>query len=145
MFVTKYSSSGARQWFKHFGGNKDDYCSGIAVNTIDKPIIAGSFENRFNVPYSPAFTVFPSNVSYMGSTGFGFCSYANFHGWVSQQTKGQKDIFVASPVDMGQAPLDYFVNTTGICALDFVTPCISCIPNISISPIPVQSNLASIT
>ena len=111
VFVTKYSSSGARQWFKHFGGNKDDYCSGIAVNTIDKPIIAGSFENRFNVPYSPAFTVFPSNVSYMGSTGFGFCSYANFHGWVSQQTEGQKDIFVASPVDMAQAPFDYFVNT----------------------------------
>ena len=124
VFITKYSSTGTRQWFRHYGSNKDDYCSGIAVKTINKPMIAGSFENRFNIPYSSAFTIFSTNVEISGGTGFTYCGYSNYQGWVSQQTVGQKDIFVTSPVDMAQAHFDYFVRS-GSCVKNFITPCIS--------------------
>ncbi len=125
VFITKYSSSGARQWFRHFGSNKDDYCSGIAVNTIDKPVIAGSFENRFNVPYASGFTIFPSNVPTSGGSGYTYCGYSNYQSWVAQETAGQKDIFVTSPVDMAQAPFDYFVRPgSSSCFQDFIEPCI---------------------
>ena len=127
VFVTKYSSSGVRQWFRHFGGNKDDYCSGIAVKTIDKPYIAGSFENVFNVPSTPGFTIFTSNFS--GSTGYGYsyCGYTNYQAFVSQQTEGQKDVFVTSPVDLTQAPFDYFIRpwSWSPCVQDFIVPCIN--------------------
>lgn len=124
VFITKYSSIGVRQWFRHFGSNKDDYCSGIAVKTIDKPVIAGSFENRFNIPNSSAFTIFSTNVDYGWQTGFSYCGYSNYQHLVSQQTAGQKDIFVTSPVDISQAPFDYFLRY-GICSQDFIAPCIS--------------------
>jgi hypothetical protein len=125
VFITKYSSTGARQWFRQFGSNKDDYCSGIAVNTINKPVIAGSFENRFNVPYSPSFTISPNNVNYSGASGYAHCSNSYYQGWVSQQTTGQKDIFVTSPVDMAQAPFDYFERGLGACVQNFLAPCIA--------------------
>lgn len=130
VFVTKYSAAGARQWIRHFGSNKDDYCSGIAVNTSDKPVIAGSFENRFNIPYTSAFTVSPENIN-SGSGGFNYCGYSNYQSWVSQQTNGQKDIFIASPVATSQPPFDYF-ERSGSCSQIFKTPCIgNCQNNIS--------------
>lgn len=130
VFITKYSAAGARQWIRHFGSNKDDYCSGIAVNTIDKPVIAGSFENRFNIPYTSAFTISPENVN-SGSSSFNYCGYSNYQSWISQQTSGQKDIFISSPVATSQSPFDYF-ERSGSCSQIFKTPCIgNCQNNIS--------------
>ncbi|MFY9309473.1 MAG: gliding motility-associated C-terminal domain-containing protein [Bacteroidia bacterium] len=144
VFVTKYSSAGARQWIRHFGSNKDDYCSGIAVKIIDKPVITGSFENWFNIPQSNSFTIFPENIN-SGSGGPGYCGYSNYQNWVSQQTSGQKDIFITSPVDMGQTPFDYF-QRSGNCTLDLKMPCIAnCQSNInSCGPLITGSNLFQI-
>jgi gliding motility-associated-like protein len=122
VFVTKYSASGVREWFKQFGSNRDDYCSGIAVKVDDKPVIAGSFEQRFNVPRSPAFKLFKTNYhsSYRGS----YCSNPNYQDFVTQRSSGQKDIFISSPIDTAQAPFDYFIRSGSVCKQNFLPPCI---------------------
>lgn len=128
VFVTKYSAAGTREWFKQFGSNRDDYCSGIAVKLVDKPVIAGSFENRFHIPFSPAFTIFNTNGhSYSPWSGIGYCSNPNYEEFITQKTAGQKDIFIASAVDItsDQAPFDYFERTGSAgCQQNFISPCI---------------------
>ncbi len=124
VFVTKYSPTGIRQWFKQYGSNKDDYCSGIAIQTTDKPVIAGSFENVFNVPSSPTFTTYQDNFLY-GSYNNVYCSNPNYQAFLGSRSKGQKDIFISSPVDMAQAPFDYFIRTGIFCNQNFIKPCIN--------------------
>ncbi len=126
VFITKYSASGTRQWFKQFGSNKDDYCSGITIKTVDKPVIAGSFENIYNVPKSSAFTMFSSNFAYPTYYPMGvFCSQNNYQDFIGIETNGQKDIFLTSPIDASQAPFDFFRRTTSVCNQDFIKPCIN--------------------
>lgn len=125
VFITKYSSAGSRQWFKQFGSNKDDYCSGIAVKVIDKPVIAGSFENYFNVPASPAFITTSGNSNNpVYNNGFNYCSNSNYQRFIGQPSRGQKDIFISSPVDAAQAPFDYFTRPSSACVQSLLFPCI---------------------
>lgn len=136
VFVTKYSSAGARQWIRHFGSNKDDYCSGITVKTIDKPVITGSFENRFNIPYSQAFTSFSENIY---TPGQNYCGNNDYQIWISQQTSGHKDIFITSPVDASvQQHFDYFKRSGSVCNQNFRFAEIDCQFGISYSGLTIS-------
>jgi gliding motility-associated-like protein len=125
VFVTKYSAIGKREWFKQFGSNKDDYCSGIAIEKKDKPIIAGSFENWFNVPCTSSFSTITRNSRLINGAS-GYCSNPNYQDFISQKTYGQKDIFITSPIDTSsnQAPFDYFLRSGSVCDQSIVKPCI---------------------
>lgn len=123
VFITKYSSNGQRAWVRHFGGPKDDYCSGIAVVNPDEPVIAGSFERKFNIPYDFSFVI---NNSY-NTTGGCSTSYCNdpFYGsFISVNSSGQKDIFFGHPLSLTREPYDYYLRSGLTCNRDTIAPCI---------------------
>ena len=55
VFITKFLNNGTRDWVYQSGGQRNDYCSGIAVSEINNPVISGSFDKYFNFPVNPSF------------------------------------------------------------------------------------------
>lgn len=124
VFITKYSSTGARQWMRHFGGPKDDYCSGIAVRNVDEPFVAGSFENTINLPTDGTILNHgPVNVL-IESCSFLNCE-PNYSYFVSMANVGQKDIFLTKPYLPNRQFFDYFVRGTSSCIQDTMIPCVA--------------------
>lgn len=123
VFMTKYTTNGQRQWVRHFGGPKDDYCSGIAVITQDNPIIAGSFERVFNIPYDFSFT-FNSSYNTTGGCSTFYCGDPNYGSFISVNSSGQKDIFISDPLSLTREPYDYFIRNGITCNRDTIVPCI---------------------
>lgn len=124
VFVTKYSSSGTREWMRHFGGPKDDYCSGIAVRNVDDPFVAGSYEYTINLPTDGTILNHgPVNVL-IESCSFLNCE-PNYSYFVSMANVGQKDIFLTKPYLPNRQFFDYFVRGTSSCIQDTMIPCVS--------------------
>jgi len=123
VFITKYTSNGVRDWVRHFGGPKDDYCSGIAVNLSDKPVIAGSYERIFNIPYDFSFAVNPTyNIT--GGCNSSYCNDQLYGSFISVNSTGQKDIFIGQPLSLTREPYDYFIRNGITCNRDSISPCI---------------------
>ncbi len=116
----KYSNSGLFQWSRQMGSNKDDYSSAITIKDVDFPIIAGSFENVFNVPKGNNFN------SPSGSNGTNISCGSDLTGaFKFKISNGSKDVFVTSPFDINVLPYDYYSHTNNICTTDTLPPCIS--------------------
>lgn len=96
VFITKYLQIGTREWMKQFGGPMQDYCSGIAVNQIDNPIIAGSYVDQFNVPADNSLFIPNSNNE------LAFGAYCNNQEQYYQyiESVGFKDVFVGKTVSL---------------------------------------------
>lgn len=134
VFVTRFDSNGDRTWERQFASSKDDFCSAIAYQGIeDKPLIAGSFSNFFNVPSNNQFNFYPENEVPWGYNlpnceGYPMC-FDNYYGsFVNVQSTGNKDIFFASPVNLMREPYDYYDRNLSFgsdCNRPVVNPCIN--------------------
>lgn len=133
VFITKYSSAGIREWVRHFGGPKDDYCSGIAVKDINEPFIAGGYELHFNVPSTLAFLNNSNSNTVYSVQSSPFCSDPNYTLYKSLDSEGQKDIFLTKPFDINREPYDYFVHSTNSsCVRDTLPICtMNCVDTIA--------------
>lgn len=138
-FITKYSGSGNRMWFKHFGGPRNDKAHGLLLSSINKPIMAGSFENRLNIPSSsgtlnftnitlPFQNIGPSQPSNYCSASGNYSDYYSFSG------KGYSDGFIFSGIDLTRNTYDYYERSGTGCSLNFIKPCIESILNIPQCP-----------
>lgn len=123
IFITKYSTTGQRILPQHYGGPKDDYCSGITTTQIDNPAIAGSFDRKFNLPYTPAYG---SLQLFTGNYNLNYCNDANYSSFLNLTSAGQKDMFIAKPFVANREPFDYYIrDITNNCFRDTIQPCIN--------------------
>lgn len=106
VFITKYSNSGTRQWMKQYGGPYDDYCSGIAVDQYDNPVISGGYSEFFNYPKGSSF----QNFSGINSDYYPFSNCQQFPAYGYLNSRGNKDIFIGKPVDLLVDPYYYYYN-----------------------------------
>ena len=124
VYYIKYLNDGTFQWARQFGSNEDDYCSAIVMNTIDHPVMAGSFENWLVVPAGDSFSMSncqsPSGPGYASNTN---CSDLNYTNFCLRKSNGNKDIFICDPFDLSRLPLDYYIHNTA-CDYDTLKPCI---------------------
>jgi gliding motility-associated-like protein len=130
VFITKYSTSGNREWFRQYGGPREDFCSAIASSPVaDQPIIAGSYEEYFHAPgIEPGFNLNPTNYE-LGinddlenpNQGSG-CGFNNYGDYVHLKAFNNKDIFIGNLVDLNAAHYDIY--SRGDCSFPIVEPCI---------------------
>lgn len=129
-FITKYNNSGNRVWFKHFGGPRNDKAHGLLLSNIDKPIMAGSFETRLNIPSSSNSINFTNITVPFTNSGptqpSNYCSAPNnYSDYYSFNGKGYSDGFIFSGIDLTRNPYDYYERNGSGCNLTFLNPCIS--------------------
>lgn len=117
----KYSSTGTFQWARQFGSNEDDYCSAIVMNSVDHPVLAGSFENWLVIPAGDNYNF--SNCT--GTTNYASanCTDYDYGHFCKRKSFGNKDIFITDPFDISRLPLDYYAHQTA-CDFDTLVPCI---------------------
>jgi len=116
----KYSNSGQFQWARQIGSQKDDYCASIVLNDIDFPILAGSFQNKMNVPSGQNFS-YQTNQTNM-TLQWANCANGTFGTFASQASNGYKDIFLTSPFDPNRLPYDYYYHEANFCLTDTIPP-----------------------
>lgn len=130
LFITKYNNSGTRQWFKHYGGPRNDKAHGLLVAGINEPIMAGSYEHQLNIPSS-----YNSLISINNPWGYGsnnssnqptnYCSapnnYSDYH---LLYCYGYSDMFIYKGVDLTRNPYDYYNRSGTLCNLNYVGSCI---------------------
>jgi gliding motility-associated-like protein len=131
VFLTRYNTDGNRIWQHHVGGPKDEFCSGITIgNTIDKPLIAGSFEKFFHIPANSGFldnyTLWSaddqSDYDYPNETTLS--CFGDLYGfWNSVEALGNKDVFYCSPYHPAVGSYLYF-EQNGSCGPEYVEPCV---------------------
>lgn len=103
VFITKYNKLGERLWMKQYGGPFEDYCSGIAINQINNPIISGGYTNYFNLPIGSNFIPTPGiNFNISVSSSCNNMPYSRL------KSNGNKDIFIGQPVDTSLSPYFYY-------------------------------------
>ena len=127
VFVSKYDSASKLMWARQYGGPKEDNCKSISLSIQQQPIIAGSYEYNFNVP---AGNNFVPNVQNYDSSLWGpggvmwFCNDANFNSYISVASIGNKDIFLAQPVDTSRSTYYYYMAQNN-CNFDAIAPFIN--------------------
>lgn len=105
VFVSKYDAQGQRQWFRQYGGPKDDYCSGISISGVNAPVLSGSFERYFFAQFNAPFSTSDLSTIHFGSqcSGSGSTYRLNSMGSIDN-----KDIFVGRINSFGLSPTSYF-------------------------------------
>lgn len=135
LFVTKFNSSGTFQWSRNFGGPGTDQAHGLTVKTVDRPIIAGSFEKHMTWPmhWSTTFTVTsPVGTIYSVSNSVnnsGYCNDPDYGEYSGIETftfnSGFADGFICEAVDITREPYDYYERLGGPgCSRPYVSGCI---------------------
>lgn len=105
VFQTKYDSQGQRQWFRQYGGPKDDYCSGISISTPDVPVLSGSFERDFFAQFTSGFTTTDLSTFHFADPCAGF---GTIYGLDASGNIDNKDIFVGRFNSVGLPHTSYF-------------------------------------
>lgn len=105
--LARYNANGTQQWVNHYGGNKDDFCSGIGVSGVDEPIIAGGFQNTLMVPID--YTMPQGNFQWYGGY-YNYCSQTTM-GYSAVPSNGYRDIFLIRPYFQGLPTVDFFYRT----------------------------------
>jgi len=129
IFLTKFNSSGAYQWSRNFGGPGTDQAHGLIVKTVNRPIIAGSYEKHMTWPVSSALTVNSNwsgnyTVNTMLNTN-GYCSDPAYGWYDGISSLGFSDGFISDAIDISREPYDYYerLGTPG-CSRPYVSGCI---------------------
>jgi hypothetical protein len=121
-FLASYSTSGNRQWARHFGGKKSDFVHDLAIRHDSIPVYTGSYFDNYLIPAKfnqfQAYGIMNDDyTNYSSSTNY--CT-DNFYGnYVIYQSKGNGDAFINSGVNLQRQPLDVFSRTPGVCNRSF--------------------------
>jgi gliding motility-associated-like protein len=131
LFITKYSNSGTRQWFRQYGGPMNEKAQGLLVAGINQPVMAGSYETRLVIPATNS-SLIPINTLFSGSDTpiqpAGYCSAPNNYTQYSDVlANGYSDMFLFKGIDLSRNPYDYYQRSGSLCDLGFVGNCINCI------------------
>ncbi len=127
-FITKYNSTGTRQWFRHYGGPRNDKAHGLLLAGINQPIMAGSYEHHLSIPATygimsqlnnPGAYITPINQPYV------YCSESNYPAYHDLMCKGYSDGYLYKGLDTTKNLYDYYDRSGTNCNLDFVPSCIS--------------------
>ncbi len=143
IFISRFDVSGNRMWSRHMASNQDDYCSAIAVNIPDMPVISGSFENEFVVTYADSFVDNAGNwLEYVGGS---YCGDNNYGTLILVSSEGNKDIFLTAPIDLNREPLDYFIRPGGDCNRPYRPACVNLCNDSIISCGPTSTGIIDYT
>lgn len=133
LFITKYNNTGTRQWFKHYGGPRNDKAHGLLVAGINEPIMAGSYEHHLNIPSTQNSITVLNNNQYIGNyvnQPYNYCSASNnYADYSSILCRGYSDAFIFKGIDLTRNPYDYYDRNGIQCNLDFIGTCIENIPS----------------
>lgn len=129
LFITKYNNTGARQWFKHYGGPRNDKAHGLLVAGINEPIMAGSYEHQLNIPstYNSLISINNAWGGYNSNTSqpTNYCSASNnYSDYNLLYCHGYSDMFIYKGVDLTRNPYDYYNRSGTLCNLNYVGSCI---------------------
>ncbi|MBC7696688.1 MAG: gliding motility-associated C-terminal domain-containing protein [Burkholderiales bacterium] len=130
LFITKYNTTGTRQWFKHYGGPRNDKAHGLLVAGINEPIMAGSYEQKLNIPNTYTNNMYVLNSAftvglYIPQQPDTYCSAPNnYTNYFSLQCNGYSDAFIFKGMDLTRNPYDYYNRSGSACNLNFVGNCI---------------------
>ena len=130
LFITKYNNTGTRQWFRQYGGPRNDKAHGLLVAGINEPIMAGSYEYNLNIPstnYSllRINTIGNSNGDVSGNQPNNYCSANNnYRDYYTFTGNGYSDAFIFKGIDITRNPYDYYDRSGSLCNLNFVGNCI---------------------
>lgn len=127
LFITKYNSSGTRQWFRHYGGPSNDKANALIVATANEPIMAGSYETNLSLPVTNG-NLATINVLSGGTSPVqpaNYCSAPNnYKDYTILIANGYSDMFLFKGMDLTRHPYDYYNRSGSVCDLSFVGSCI---------------------
>lgn len=127
LFITKYNAAGTRQWFRQYGGPRNDKAHGLLVAGINEPVMAGSYEDRLNIP-TTLYSLTGINNSSAQTTAnqpYNYCGSANNYADYSVlYCNGYSDAFIYKGIDLTRKPYDYYSRSGTLCDLSFVKSCI---------------------
>lgn len=125
VFIIQYDATGNRVWEKNYGGISDDWVWSMEMFASDQPVIAGSFEESFGMPFGSNF-IFHSTVEDLSSVHsnntLNVCSFSNYGKYANAKGMGSKDILSARPINLGLAPYDYYQRQNNTCQRDTLMP-----------------------
>jgi gliding motility-associated-like protein len=128
LFITKYNNTGTRQWFKHYGGPRNDKAHGLLVAGINEPIMAGSYEHHMNIPSTiNSLTIINNNSNNWNypNQPINYCSANNnYIDYSTLSCLGYSDAFIFKGIDLTRSPYDYYDRSGALCNLNFVGTCI---------------------
>jgi gliding motility-associated-like protein len=139
LFITKYNTTGTRQWFKHYGGPRNDKAHGLLVAGINEPIMAGSYEHHLNIPstYGSILQTNLSNATWT-TNGYQTANYCsannNYNDYTSIPCQGYSDAFIFKGIDLTRNPYDYYNRSGTLCDLNYVGTCIEYQTNLVLCP-----------
>lgn len=123
VFISKFSDSGNRLWSRHLASTGDSFCSAIAINEPDNPLICGSFETIFAIPGTlNSFEEIPGSI--LSSFNPPICGDSNYGRIRRVSAIGAKDVFIGAPIDISRLPIDYFIRPSGVCERPYREPCV---------------------
>ncbi|MES2761393.1 MAG: gliding motility-associated C-terminal domain-containing protein [Bacteroidota bacterium] len=129
LFITKYNNTGTRQWFRQYGGPRNDKAHGLLVAGINEPIMAGSYEHHLNIPstYNNITSINNSitGIGFNTNQPIGYCSAPNnYTDYNELYCRGYSDAFIYKGIDLTRNPYDYYTRSGSLCNLNFVGNCI---------------------
>lgn len=123
MFVTNYSTAGAWQWSRQYGSQKDDYGSGITLNSSNQAIITGSFSDGFMFPV-PEDLMLGYGIGTVAQNP-GYCNDPNYGYYAGFSTAGYADIVIANIIDPSRETYDYYQRGETGCDRPYRGMCIN--------------------
>jgi gliding motility-associated-like protein len=121
VYTAKYTSAGDFEWARHFGGRKQDYGYALVVNTINRPIIGGSFWQQFNIPVSNS--IINNGIN---SDAFSInCNDQNYSKYNYLLSNGAADIFLMDALDLSRLPYNFYALQTVSCNPPQINGCIA--------------------
>ncbi len=126
IFTAKFSADGARLWEHHIGGPRDDRAGGLALRSVDRPVVAGGFQAHLNVPYVPQAFQMNNAVNvvfnHVNPSSLNYCGDANYARFVSVSSAGQRDVFITEGYNPLRQPYDYFLRSGPECERGYLLP-----------------------
>lgn len=125
IFIIGYNGQGNRISERNYGGIGEDWPWGMEIAIAGHPIIAGSYNGSFSIPYGSGF-IFHDAVDDLasdhGNTGVIVCGNSNYGNYANATGMGNKDILSSDPFDLSLPRYDYYERNTGSCQLDTLMP-----------------------
>lgn len=125
-FVARYDASGNWTWARNFGGQQDEYITGIAPGTGDLPLVSAGFVGNLFVPSVPGY--FYDNSRVKDSLAMGqavYCGDNSYNRYLYTETRGGTDFAFGHLINFDRKPYDYYLRRTGGCNLDQIDVCIA--------------------